>query len=164
MHTVTMQPIGVIHTPFDTLEGMPIQPAGAAEVKGRVVLEKTYAEGLNDVDGFSHLILIYLFHQSRGYNLTVTPFLDDQPRGLFATRAPRRPNPIGLSVVALESRQGNVLHVRGIDVLNGTPLLDIKPFVPAFDAPAASAVGWLTGKADQSERVKADSRFRMDTT
>ncbi|MBR9980755.1 MAG: tRNA (N6-threonylcarbamoyladenosine(37)-N6)-methyltransferase TrmO [Desulfatitalea sp.] len=160
MKSITLQPIGTIHTPFKDLEGMPIQPSGAVGVVGRVVVNDDYAEGLNDIDGFSHIILIYQFHHSEGFNLTVKPFLDNHPRGLFATRAPRRPNPIGLSVVALTGRNGNVLHVRGIDVLDGTPLLDIKPFVPAFDAPTVTAVGWLADKAQHTDRVKADDRFK----
>lgn len=160
MEPVVMTPIGVIHTPHKSLEGMPIQPAGARQTLGQVVLEPRYAEGLDDIDGFSHVILIYAFHQSKGYRLKVKPFLDTETRGLFATRAPRRPNPVGLSVVALISRSDNVLHIRGIDVLDGTPLLDIKPFVPAFDAPQVTAVGWLEGKGELSRHMRSDERFK----
>jgi len=160
MDRIMMHPIGVIHTPFETLEGMPIQPAGGGKAAGQVVLDPQYAEGLADIEGFSHLILIYAFHQSKGFRLKVKPFLDDQLRGLFATRAPRRPNPIGLSIVELLRRQENILHVGPIDVLDGTPLLDIKPYVPAFDAPDATAIGWLEGKAERSRRVRSDARFK----
>ncbi len=157
--TITMTPIGVIHSPYQTVESMPIQPSGAAEVAGRVVIDSAFADGLEDTEGFSHLILLYCFHRSRGYELRVKPFLDDLHRGLFATRAPRRPNPIGISTVALIRRDGNILHIRGVDVLDGTPLLDIKPYVPAFDAPHASRIGWLEGKAQQADRKRSDDRF-----
>ena len=160
MEPILMNPIGVIRTPFKTLEGMPIQPAGAGQVEGSVVVEPSYADGLADIEGFSHLILIYAFHQSKGFDLSVKPFLDDCMRGLFATRAPRRPNPIGLSVVKLLRRQGNILHVANIDVVDGTPLLDIKPSVPAFDAPQVTAVGWMEGKAERSREIRSDTRFK----
>jgi tRNA-Thr(GGU) m(6)t(6)A37 methyltransferase TsaA len=160
MNRMVMNPIGVIHTPFENLEGMPIQPVGAEQIKGQVVVDPQYADGLADIEGFSHLILIYAFHQSKGFQLIVKPFLDDRMRGLFATRAPRRPNPIGLSIVALLRREQNILHVSNIDVVNGTPLLDVKPFVPAFDAPQATAIGWLEGKVAHSRRMRSDERFK----
>jgi tRNA-Thr(GGU) m(6)t(6)A37 methyltransferase TsaA len=160
MNQMVMKPIGVIRTPFNTLEGMPIQPVGAGQTAGQVIIDPQYAEGLADIDGFSHLILIYVFHQSKGYQLKVKPFLDDRMRGLFATRAPRRPNPIGLSVVKLLRREGNSLHVGNIDVVDGTPLLDIKPYVPAFDAPEATAIGWLEDKVEHSRSMRSDERFK----
>ncbi len=159
MDEIVYHPIGVIRTPFSGAEGMPVQPPGAAAVEGRVVLREELTAGLDDLDGFSHLILIYHFHRTSGYDLTVTPFLDDHPRGLFATRAPRRPNAVGISVVSLVRRQEHVLHVRGIDVIDGTPLLDIKPHVPDFDAPAAASSGWLAGKLERAEAMRADRRF-----
>ncbi|MDY7028919.1 MAG: tRNA (N6-threonylcarbamoyladenosine(37)-N6)-methyltransferase TrmO [Spirochaetota bacterium] len=124
--------IGTVHSPFQELSGMPIQPPASQGARGRVIVNEEYAEGLLDLEGFSHIILLYVFHRCRGYNLQVTPFLDTVPRGLFATRAPRRPNPIGLSVVQLEAVEGNVLYIRDVDVLDGTPLLDIKPYVPYY--------------------------------
>jgi tRNA-Thr(GGU) m(6)t(6)A37 methyltransferase TsaA len=160
MDDLSISPIGSIRTPFKTLEGMPIQPTGAEQFNGQVVLDPRYEEGLADIEGFSHLFLIYLFHQSKGFRLKVKPFLDDQQRGLFATRAPRRPNPIGLSIVTLLGREKNVLYVGHIDVLDGTPLLDIKPYVPAFDAPAATSVGWLEGKVERSRWLRSDERFK----
>jgi tRNA-Thr(GGU) m(6)t(6)A37 methyltransferase TsaA len=163
MNNVSMNSIGVIRTPFKTLEGMPIQPSGAEQFNGQVVLDPRYEEGLADVEGFSHLFLIYLFHRSRGFQLSVKPFLDDRQRGLFATRAPRRPNPIGLSIVTLLRREKNVLHVGHIDVLDGTPLLDIKPYVPAFDAPAVTSIGWLEGKVERSLWLRSDKRFTKGT-
>lgn len=143
----TFQPIGVIHSPFTRRDHTPIQPY-RSKTRGQVELLPEYEIGLQDLDGFSHIILLYLFHQAEpGYDLTVTPFLDDQPKGLFATRYPRRPNPIGLSVVRLARRKGRILHVEGIDVLDGTPLLDIKPYVPPFDAFPEATLGWLQGRA-----------------
>lgn len=143
----TFQPIGVIHSPFTRRDHTPIQPY-RSKTRGQVELFPEYEIGLQDLDGFSHIILLYLFHQAEpGYDLTVTPFLDDQPKGLFATRYPRRPNPIGLSIVRLARREGRVLHVEGIDVLDNTPLLDVKPYVPPFDAFPEATLGWLQGRA-----------------
>jgi len=152
-------PIGTIHSPFTSLEGMPIQPAGADEVPGTIEVNREFIAGLKDLDGFSHLILLYQFHRSEGYKLEVIPFMDDQPRGLFATRAPKRPNPIGLSVVRLERVAGNILHVKGIDVLDGTPLLDIKPYVPQFDSRGEVRTGWLEQSGGDVTRRTADKRF-----
>jgi tRNA-Thr(GGU) m(6)t(6)A37 methyltransferase TsaA len=141
-------PIGIIHSPFNTRQKTPIQPFRSNKI-GRVEVYKEFAAGLQDIAGFSHIILIYRFHKSRGYRLLVKPFLDNQLRGLFSTRAPRRPNQIGISVVQLVKRKDNVLIVRGIDVLDGTPLLDIKPYVPEFSAAARVKIGWLKNKIDK---------------
>jgi len=157
--SLSIIPIGTIHTPFDNLEGMPIQPSGAAHVQGTIFVDTAYEQGLNDLEGFSHIILLYHFHQSKGYELMVKPFLDDQKRGLFSTRAPRRPNPIGLSIVRLVKREGNRLTVEGIDVLNGTPLIDIKPYVPGFDTKEVTAIGWLEKKQGNAAHLKSDARF-----
>jgi len=153
------EPIGTIHTPFTEAEGMPIQPAGASGVTGTLELRPEYADGLRDLDGFSHIILVYAFHESRGFDLQVVPFMDAEPRGVFATRAPRRPNPIGVSVVRLVGIEGNIVHVESIDVLDGTPLLDIKPFVPGFDADGDVRAGWLEGVSVQANSTRADGRF-----
>ena len=140
------EPIGLVHSPFTQRDRTPIQPY-RSQAAGQVELLPEYEPGLQDLETFSHVILLYLFHESEpGYDLRVTPFLDDQPKGLFATRYPRRPNPIGLSVVRLVRREGRVLHVSGIDVLDGTPLLDIKPYVPPFDAFSEATLGWLEGR------------------
>ncbi len=160
MDPIIFHPIGVIRTPFKDLEGMPIQPNSAQPVEGQVVLDPVYEEGLKDIDGFSHLILIYQFHLSKGFKLTVTPFLEDRKRGLFATRAPRRPNAVGLSIVSLLGCKGNLLRVGNIDVVDQTPLIDIKPYVPDFDAPEVTAIGWLEDKAKQSRVARSDQRFR----
>ena len=157
--SISINPIGIIKTPFNDLKGMPIQPSGAVGTQGTIVLNKEYEQGLKDLDGFSHIILLYHFHQSKGYNLIVKPFMDDHKRGLFSTRAPKRPNPIGLSIVQLIKIQGNLLTIKGIDVLNGTPLIDIKPYVPKFDAKEVTAVGWLESNQEKSEFLKSDDRF-----
>ena len=136
-----MRPIGVIHSPFTDKKQMPIQ-ASRSQAVGKVVIESSLEEGLRDIEGFSHLILFYAFHRSDGYKLKIQPFLDNQLRGLFSTRYPYRPNPIGLSVVQLMTRQENVLTIVGVDVLDGTPLLDIKPYVADFDMRTDTCAGW----------------------
>jgi tRNA-Thr(GGU) m(6)t(6)A37 methyltransferase TsaA len=136
-----MRPIGVIHSPFTEKDQTPIQ-ASRSQVIGLVELQPEFADGLMDIEAFSHIYLLYAFHQSTGYNLHVKPFLDDREHGLFATRHPRRPNPLGISIVRLVTRWKNALTVEGIDVLDGTPLLDIKPYVPDFDHRADVHVGW----------------------
>lgn len=153
-------PIGVIRSPFAEPEEMPIQPTGAAGVTGTVEVFEAFREGLDDLDGFSHVILLYHFHRSRGFALRVVPFLDSRPRGLFATRAPKRPNPIGVSVVALDRVDGGSLHIRNVDILDGTPLLDIKPYVPAFDAPAEVRTGWLEKARETVTKHRSDARFK----
>ena len=162
MSAAFFQPIGTIHSPFKEIAGMPIQPAGARDVIGQVVVAPEFASGLEDIEGFSHIILLYLFHRAKGFELKVTPFLDDRQHGVFATRAPRRPNPIGLSIVPLLRREANILHVGAIDVLDGTPVLDIKPFVPAFDVPDVTSVGWMSGKSEGPALARADKRFEQD--
>ncbi len=152
-------PIGTIHSPFTAAKGMPIQPAGAAGVQSTVEVFSQYREGLADLDGFSHLILLYHFHRSKGFKLQVVPFMDTVERGLFATRAPKRPNQIGLSVVQLDRIDGGTLHIRNADILDGTPLLDIKPYVPAFDAPTEVRTGWLEQVGKNVVRRQSDDRF-----
>jgi len=152
--------IGVIHSPFTEIEGMPIQPPGAVGVRGSVELLPELEEGLKDLEGFSHLILLYHFHRVCEARLTVVPFMDPQPHGVFATRAPKRPNPIGLSVVRLIGIEGPVLTIEGVDVLDGTPLLDLKPYVPAFDQPGDVRVGWLERAGGRVRHTRSDDRFR----
>jgi tRNA-Thr(GGU) m(6)t(6)A37 methyltransferase TsaA len=158
--TVQYRPIGVIHTPFKKIEGMPIQPSGAAGVRGTVEVYPEYVEGLKDLDGFSHILLLYHFHRVKSAQLTVVPFLDTEPRGVFATRAPKRPNPLGISVVRLLRIEGSTLHVQNVDILDGTPLLDIKPYVPEFDRQPRFRLGWLGKARGQAKKRKSDSRFR----
>jgi tRNA-Thr(GGU) m(6)t(6)A37 methyltransferase TsaA len=157
---IEYRPIGIIHSPFKELEGMPIQPAGAKGIKGTVEVFKAFQRGLKDLDGFSHVILLYHFHRSRGFHLHIVPFMDTKARGLFATRAPKRPNSIGLSVVRLEKIRGGVLHIRDVDILDGTPLLDIKPYVPKFDAPMKARIGWLQKAGKSVSNRRSDDRFR----
>ena len=159
MNKIEYTPIGIIYTPYDEREGMPIQPGGAAGVTGSIEIFAEFSAGLKDLDGFSHIILLYAFHQSKGYNLEVIPFLDTRPHGVFATRAPKRPNSIGLSIVRLNRMEGRVLHIENIDVLNQTPLLDIKPYVPGFDAPTDVRTGWLEESQTAAGSRKSDDRF-----
>lgn len=154
-----IQPIGTIHTPFETLEDMPIQPKGAEEVIGTVELAKQYSEGLTDLSGFSHIYLLYEFHMAKRTALTVTPFMDTRPRGVFATRSPLRPNHIGISIVRLIGVEKNIITVQGIDILNGSPLLDIKPYIAAFDAVQQSRSGWMKGSEEDVARKRSDHRF-----
>ena len=152
-------PIGIIHSPFMEPEGMPIQPAGAAGIKGTVEVFEDFHPGLKDLDGFSHIILLYHFHRSHGFNLHVVPFMDSEMRGLFATRAPKRPNPIGLSVVQLDKIEDGVLHIQAVDILDGTPLLDIKPYVPEFDVHPADKIGWMEDNTGKIKEAVDDGRF-----
>jgi tRNA-Thr(GGU) m(6)t(6)A37 methyltransferase TsaA len=140
-----MRPIGEIHTPIIDKRDAPIQ-SSRSTVPGQVEVYPAYVDGLRDLDGFSHIILLYAFHRSNEYTLSVTPFLDDQERGLFATRYPDRPNPIGLSIVRLLSIQDHVLEIEGVDMLDGTPLLDIKPYVPEFDVRTDVRTGWYAAR------------------
>ncbi len=157
---ISFKQIGVIHSPFTEPAGTPIQPPGADGAKGSVELFPEYAEGLEDLEGFSHIFLIYYFHKSGGGRpLRFIPFLDDNYHGVFAMRGPSRPNRIGLSVVALGSIEDNVLHVRDVDILDGTPLLDIKPYVPQFDARKNVKIGWLKTKVEKLEGASDDGRF-----
>jgi tRNA-Thr(GGU) m(6)t(6)A37 methyltransferase TsaA len=160
MEPVTYTPIGVIHTPFTDLVGMPLHPVAAAGVRGTVELDPLYAPGLQDLAEFDYVILLYHQHLTRGSSLVVTPFLDDQPHGVFATRSPRHPNPIGLSVVRLIAVEGPTLTIEEIDMIDGTPLLDIKPYVPTFDARATDRIGWYAANAQKVYTTRADARFR----
>ena len=157
---ILYQPIGTIHSPFQDIRDMPIQPTGAKAVQGTIEVDPAYEEGLIDLEGFSHLILLYHFHLVQEYRLTVTPFLDDQPHGVFATRAPKRPNPIGLSIVRLLKREGPTLYIKNVDILDQTPLLDIKPYVPDFDWNQVEKTGWLEKSRDRVEKKRSDDRFK----
>jgi len=160
MKEIHYRPIGIIQTPFKTKAGMPIQPTGAKGVRGSIKIKRDHVEGLKDLGGFSHLILLYHFHLSTDFSLTVTPFLDNSPHGVFATRAPKRPNPIGLSVVKLNRIEEDTLYIENVDIIDGTPLLDIKPYVPAFDGFENVKVGWLADKEKAVPQKKSDDRFR----
>ena len=160
MKAIRYKSIGVIHTPFKDIKGMPIQPMGARGIQGIVQIEPEYVQGVQDLEGFSHLILIYHFHLSEGYSLQVKPFMDDVLHGVFATRAPKRPNPIGISIVKLIKVEGGTLHIEDVDIVDGTPLLDIKPYVPEFDSQKAERIGWLSKNVGKVHEIKSDERFR----
>lgn len=153
---ISFSPIGVIHTGFKEKTNVPIQPE-FSNSKGTIKIYPEFAPGLKDLDGFSHIVLIYYFHKSNEYNLEVRPFLDDEKRGVFATRAPSRPNNIGVSVVRLEKIEDNILHINKVDMLDNTPLLDIKPYVKGFDKSTNIQEGWLKGKIKTSHI--SDNRF-----
>jgi tRNA (adenine37-N6)-methyltransferase len=141
-----MEPIGLIHTQFRTKEDCPIQPIFASGSVGRIEVFKEYEQSLKDIEGFSHLFLIYQFDRSGKIELVRPTFLDDEPHGIYASRHPVRPNGIGLSIVRLVKREGNILTIEGADMLDETPLLDIKPYIPKFDAIADASEGWTAGK------------------
>jgi len=156
---VTFTPIGVVRTPFAEHEGMPIQTVAAQGVAGHIELDPAYEDALADLDGFTHLHLITYLHRTGGVSLRVTPYLDTVRRGVFATRSPKRPNPIGLSIVRLVRIEGAVIHIEEVDLLDGTPVLDIKPYVPPFDDRADARYGWFEQRAQNVHSVRADARF-----
>ena len=151
--------IGTVRSPFKRLEGMPIQPLGAKDIKASVVVDKKYASGLKDLDGFSHIYLIYCFHKAACMKLIVKPFMDVKTHGVFATRSPLRPSGIGLSLVELVSVKGNRLIIRGCDILDGTPLLDIKPYISAFDGVRGAKSGWMKASRRKVGKARSDGRF-----
>lgn len=156
---IELNPIGIIHSPFKELTGMPIQPAFARKTEGIVEIFEDYQDGLKDLDGFSHIMLLFHFHRSQGFRMHVVPYMDNQKRGLFATRAPRRPNPIGLSVVELLKVEDGKLHIRNVDMVDGTPLLDIKPYVPEFDLNVNVRIGWIEEARKRNANRLSDNRF-----
>jgi tRNA (adenine37-N6)-methyltransferase len=156
-----LRPIGVIRTRFHEPQGTPIQPMYASGSLGEVVVDEEFEPALADLEGFERVWLIYWFDRGGPYEPRVVPYRDTQTHGLFATRAPNRPNPIGVSVVRLLRREGRVLHVADVDILDGTPLLDIKPYVSAFDAFPEAQAGWLD--AGRMDRQVADDRFHDPT-
>jgi len=157
MHKI--KPIGIIHSTHYTIEDMPIQSKGATELDGYALVDKKYIDGLHDLEGFSHIYLLYSFHKATRTELLVTPFLDKQTRGVFSTRSPLRPNHIGISIVKLKRVEGNKIVVAGIDILDGTPLLDIKPYIEKFDAVKESTSGWLQANDEEISKKRSDNRF-----
>jgi tRNA-Thr(GGU) m(6)t(6)A37 methyltransferase TsaA len=156
---LVLRPVGVIRSPHRTPAGTPIQPCYAADVEGEVVVDAAFEAALADIEGFERVWLIYWLDRAGPYAPRVVPYRDTRSHGLFATRSPCRPNAIGLSVVRLLGREGRTLRVAGVDVLDGTPLLDLKPYVPAFDAHPVSRAGWLD--EGRSDRRAADGRFHV---
>ncbi len=159
MITIEYRSIGIIHSPYKSPKGSPIQPSAARGNEGKIEIFPEFSEGLEDLAGFSHIFLIYHFHLSKRFSLKVKPFLDDTRRGLFATRAPSRPNPIGISVVRLVEIRDTTLRIQNLDVVDGTPLLDIKPYVPQFDVYPVEKIGWIEKKTKKSKKrlMTADS-------
>jgi tRNA-Thr(GGU) m(6)t(6)A37 methyltransferase TsaA len=155
---INYKPIGIIHSPFTNPEGTPIQSPASKDSKGKVIVYPEYAEGLKDLEGFSHIILIYHFHLSKKPSLIVKPFLDTKKHGVFATHASSRPNPIGISVVRLTKIEKNILFIKNVDIVDQTPLLDIKPYVPEFDL-EKTEVGWLKNNLKKLDYMRDDGRF-----
>lgn len=154
-----IEPIGMIYTPFKELENMPIQPKGASNTIGKLIIDQKYADGLKDLDGFSHIYLIYHFHKANRTELVTTPFMDSVPRGIFSTRSPLRPSHIGISITKIISIQDNIVTIEGIDILNETPLIDIKPYIPEFESVVDVKTGWMN-KNDTDVKLKlSDNRF-----
>lgn len=159
MKQICYKPIGIIHSDYQEKEGVPIQGTLAKDSKGTVEVYPEYRAGLKDLDGFSHIILLYHFHLSKGYSLFTRPFMDDEERGVFSIRAPRRPNPIGLSVVGLEKIVDNILHINGVDIIDNTPLLDIKPYISKIDSRTNTTDGWVADKFENIREQLSDDRF-----
>jgi tRNA (adenine37-N6)-methyltransferase len=156
---ITYAPIGFFKTPFTEVKGMPIQPIGANDVEGSIEVLPEYSEGLKDLEGFSHVYVLYHLHKIVGFDLMVKPFLDNDRHGIFATRSPKRPNSIGLSVMRLKGIAGNSVFLEGIDVLDRTPVIDIKPYVADFDSCDADRFGWFEGKSANAKHHRSDERF-----
>ena len=153
------RPIGIVKSNYNSKISMPIQPSSAENSKGVIEIDPEYINGLIDLDGFSHIIVIYHFHESEGFNLITKPFLDDKTHGVFATRAPKRPNNIGLSVLKLNKIVQNKLFVENVDILNQTPVLDIKPYIPQFNNADDVTIGWIEKSKEQIKSKKSDKRF-----
>jgi tRNA-Thr(GGU) m(6)t(6)A37 methyltransferase TsaA len=147
-HSLELKPIGIIHSPYKNRGEAPYQGYKSEEISQIDVFEE-FEQGLQDIDGFSHIIIIYWFHKSQGYRLLVKTPWDDILHGLFTTRSPHRPCPLGLTIVELVARENNILKVKGLDAIDGTPLLDIKPYVPGIDQRSVVRLGWLEGKLVQ---------------
>ena len=159
--SVIYRPIGVIHSGHTVAEQTPIQPVYARGCTGRAEIFPEFVAGLRDLDGFSHVYLIYHWHRVGPARLLVKPFLQDIEHGVFATRAPFRPNPIGLSIVELVRLEGNILHLDGLDILDGTPLLDIKPYVPRFDTVENPRGGWTGSIDEETARRRGQRGFQL---
>ena len=159
MSKVKYKPIGIIYSPFKESKGTPIQSTAAKGIDGTVEIFQEYAEGLDNLEGFYHIILIYHFHLSKGSSLKAKPYMDDKAHGVFAMRGPSRPNPIGISIVRLVRIEENILYIQDVDIIDGTPLLDIKPYVPEFDIREVERIGWLEKKVYKLSTSKDNGRF-----
>ncbi len=154
-----IEPIGIIRSPILSPQDAPIQPAGAKGIIGTIIINENFTEGLSDLEGFSHIYLLYQFHLATKQSLTVTPFMDTTPRGVFSTRSPLRPNHIGLSIVQLTGIKDNTLTVADIDIVDQTPLLDIKPYIYNFDNVENSTSGWMKASPEEIAAKRSDNRF-----
>ena len=159
MKEIIYKPIGIIHSPFKKTKGTPIQPIAAKDTEGVIEVYPEYSEGLLDLDGFSHIILLFHCHLSNKMFLKVKPYMDDIEHGVFSTRAPSRPNSIGLSIVSLVKIEKNLLYIKEIDIVDETPLLDIKPYIEKFDYRENSKKGWLEKNIKKVTKAKDDGRF-----
>jgi len=158
MEIVNYRPIGIIHSPFKEHVGIPRQAVGASEIKASIEIFAEFSEGLQDLDGFSHILVIFHMHMIKASRLKAYPPWDGQEHGVFATRSPYRPNPIGLSVVSLESIANNILHISGVDMADGSPVLDIKPYIPDLNPTEDVRIGWLTDKVEGMNTSKSGDR------
>ena len=161
MNRITYYPIGIVHSPFRIPEGTPIQPNAAKDIRATIEIFQEYSPGLTDLEGFSHIFVLFHMHLAKSKSLLVIPFLDTEQHGVFATRSPGRPNPIGMSVVELEKIENNLLFVKNIDILDGTPVLDIKPYIPDFDIHKINKIGWVEKNVHQLDYQKDDGRFKI---
>ena len=156
---ITMRPIGVIHSPFLSTQGMPIQTVAAADEAAELEVFEAFGAGLRDIEGFEYLIVLTHLHQATE-KLEVVPFMDTQSHGVFSTRAPARPNRIGLSIVRLTEVSGRVLRFLGNDMLDGTPVLDIKPYVPQLDVRSTERIGWFGQGLQRLPTAVSDDRMK----
>ena len=145
IRSLTLKPVGIIHSPYKNASEAPYQGRRSEDVS-QIEVFKEFEQGLRDIEGFSHIAVIYWFHKSEGYHLVVKTPWDNKPHGVFATRSPYRPCPLGFTVVQLLGREKNILNVKGLDAIDGTPVLDIKPYVPSLDESSPIKIGWLEGK------------------
>lgn len=156
---ICYRPIGKLHSPHKSAKGTPIQPSSAEGVEGRVEIFPDYRDGLEDLGGFSHVTLIYHFHLAGESTLIAKPYMDKEYHGVFATRSPARPNPVGISTMRLKKIEEGVLYLEDVDVLDGTPVLDVKPHVVEFDQPDDTSIGWLEENVHKLEESRDDGRF-----
>lgn len=159
---IVYSPIGIIHTPFKQGKGTPIQPTAGGGIKGKIEMFSQYEKGLKDLQGFSHIILLYHMHKAKEYRLLAKPFLSDTEKGIFAIRAPSRPNSIGLSIVRLQKIEQNMIYIQDLDIIDGTPLLDIKPWVGEFDRRENIRTGWLENNVDKLDHTRDDGRYEQE--
>lgn len=160
MDSIIYQPIGIVHSPFKKPEGTPIQPIAAKNTEAIIEIFPEFCEGLIDLEHFSHIYILFHLHLAQKKELMVIPFLDNKAHGVFSTRSPGRPNSIGISVVCLDKIKNNRLFVRNIDILDGSPVLDIKPYIPQFDIFEDAKSGWFTRDQKTIEDKKDDGRFK----